>query len=220
MIQASFKKNVIVPIAYTGNLSRKIKIGSKLDQGQLINTFPYKKDLDAEAQTSNFNEILSPVVGEVVGIGSSQIIVDTNGFELNLFDALGQGPIMGEVFYSISSKIFTKTFDIHSIANKLLVTDTLSFDQYAKLNAMGIQFVLVNHIKFEVFYSIQNMKLPIGIITGFGECNINKNLYKIFESASTQNNLGIFDSDYKRFIIPGLEKGAHNASFSINLSST
>lgn len=209
----------IVEIPYEGKLL--VTIGEDLVEDTIISTAgklkkkPVKSgilgvvtnidDKNVYVKTQNDNSTESKQIvkaefpGKVIEKTLTGLVVKEKSLVINLL--VGKGPSqVSRLAYLEDPHKFIENPDKDQFKDKIVVVEQIDSETYPIISALGARGIFAFSTDYTHFQSLITFNAALGIIFGYGDIKITKNLKDLF-----RNNIDSvvwYDSEYSRLVIP------------------
>lgn len=146
---------------------------------------------------SVFKPALMPFRGQIMHKFDHHIIIEFEAFTINLF-ALKGSDSSGNLQCIDSEKVLKDEtiLDNLDLRDKIVFTENLTTELAARLSAMGVKGILVYSLDYTIFSSIMTLAMPIGIIAGYDNLEVDKHLKSTLNKL--ENSKVIIDTLYQK----------------------
>jgi hypothetical protein len=124
-----------------------------------------------------FKSAVMPFKGKISHKFDHHIIIEFEALTINLFGLKGSDASGNLQFIDSEEVLKDETsLDNLDLKNKIVFIETLTTELAARLSAMGVKGILVHSLSYNIFSSIMTLAMPIGIIAGYDNLELDKHL--------------------------------------------
>ncbi|MDQ5981313.1 MAG: hypothetical protein QG570_60 [Patescibacteria group bacterium] len=137
--------------------------------------------------------------GTVVDKTSTSLVVKEKALVINLL--LGKGPSqISKLAYLEDPHKFIENPDKDQFKDKIVVVEQIDSETYPIISALGAKGIFAFSTDYAHFQSLITFNAALGIIFGYGDIKITKNLKDLFRN--NEGSVVWYDSEYSRLVIP------------------